>query len=122
MSTVSRLAKFAERTAHLRASTIREMLKVTQQADIISFGGGLPAPELFPTTAIADATKRVMERRGGAALQYSVTEGIPEMRGWVAERLTRRTGKTFDADAVTIVNGSQQGLDLIAKIFLDPGD
>ncbi len=98
------------------------MLKVTQQPDVISFGGGLPAPELFPTTAIAEATRRVMERRGGAALQYSVTEGIPEMREWVAERLTRRTGQVFGADSVTIVNGSQQGLDLVAKILLDPGD
>lgn len=122
MATVSRAAKFAQRTAHLRASTIREMLKVTQQPDVISFGGGLPAPELFPTAEIADATRRVMERRGAAALQYSVTEGIPEMRRWVAERLTRRTGRIFEAEDVTIVNGSQQGLDLVAKIFLDPGD
>jgi 2-aminoadipate transaminase len=122
MSTISRASKFAERTAHLRASTIREMLKVTQQPDVISFGGGLPAPELFPTAAIADASCAVMERLGPAALQYSVTEGIPEMRTWVAERLTRRFGRIFAAESVTIVNGSQQGLDLVGKIFLDPGD
>jgi 2-aminoadipate transaminase len=122
MTTVSRAARFAERTATLRASTIREMLKVTQQPDVISFGGGLPAPELFPTAGIAEAARRVMERRGAAALQYSVTEGIPEMRRWVAERLTRRTGRIFEADEATIVNGSQQGLDLVGKIFLDPGD
>lgn len=122
MATASRTARFAQRTAHLRASTIREMLKVTQQPDVISFGGGLPAPELFPTAEIAEATRRVMERRGAAALQYSVTEGIPEMRRWVAERLTRRTGRIFEAEDVSIVNGSQQGLDLVAKIFLDPGD
>ncbi|HVN70253.1 MAG TPA: PLP-dependent aminotransferase family protein [Candidatus Binatia bacterium] len=122
MSTISRAAAFAERTAHLRASTIREMLKVTQQPDVISFGGGLPAPELFPTAAIAAAAQTVMERYGAAALQYSVTEGIPEMRAWVAARLTRRFGRTVHADAVTIVNGSQQGLDLVGKIFLDPGD
>jgi 2-aminoadipate transaminase len=122
MSTISRSAKFAERTARLRASTIREMLKVTQQPDVISFGGGLPAPELFPTAAIGDAARDVMERYGPAALQYSVTEGIPEMRAWVAERLTRRFGRSFDAESVTIVNGSQQGLDLVGKIFLDPGD
>lgn len=122
MSTISRAAKFAERTARLRASTIREMLKVTQQPDVISFGGGLPAPELFPTSAIADAVRVVMERFGPAALQYSVTEGIPEMRGWVATRLERRFGQGFDPDSVTIVNGSQQGLDLIGKVFLDPGD
>jgi 2-aminoadipate transaminase len=122
MSTISRSAQFAERTARLRASTIREMLKVTQQPDVISFGGGLPAPELFPTAAIAEAARAVMERYGAAALQYSVTEGIPEMRVWLAERLTRRFGRIFDADSVTIVNGSQQGLDLVGKIFLDPGD
>jgi 2-aminoadipate transaminase len=122
MTTVSRAARFAARTAHLRASTIREMLKVTQQPDIISFAGGLPAPELFPTEAIARATREVMERRGSLALQYSVTEGIPEMREWVAERLTRQHGRIVEADDVVVVNGSQQGLDLIGKILLDPGD
>ncbi|MBV9719547.1 MAG: PLP-dependent aminotransferase family protein [Candidatus Eremiobacteraeota bacterium] len=122
MNTISRAAQFAQRTAHLRASTIREMLKVTQQPEVISFGGGLPAPELFPATAIAEATRSVMERVGPAALQYSVTEGIPEMRIWVAERLTRRFGRIFEAENVQIVNGSQQGLDLIGKVFLDPGD
>ena len=122
MTTVFRAARFAQRTARLRASTIREMLKVTQQPDVISFGGGLPAPELFPIADIAEAARRVLERRGAAALQYSVTEGIPEMRRWVAERLTRRTGRIFEAEEATIVNGSQQGLDLVGKIFLDPGD
>ena len=63
-----------------------------------------------------------MERLGPAALQYSVTEGIPEMRRWVAERVTRRFGRIVSAESVTIVNGSQQGLDLVGKIFLDPGD
>jgi 2-aminoadipate transaminase len=122
MTTISRAAKFAERTAHLRASTIREMLKVTQQPDVISFGGGLPAPELFPTREIADCTREVMDETGALALQYGVTEGIPEMRTWVANRLTQRLGRTFDASDILIVNGSQQGLDLIGKIFLDPGD
>ena len=122
MSTISRAAQFAERTARLRASTIREMLKVTQQPDVISFGGGLPAPELFPTAEIANATQVVMERYGPAALQYSVTEGIPEMRRWVADRLNARFDRNFESETVTIVNGSQQGLDLVGKIFLDPGD
>ncbi|MDE2482728.1 MAG: PLP-dependent aminotransferase family protein [bacterium] len=119
---VSRAAKFAERTARLRASTIREMLKVTQQPDVISFGGGLPAPELFPTREIGQASVEVMEEYGAAALQYGVTEGIPEMRTWVAERLSTRLHKLFDPAEILIVNGSQQGLDLIGKIFLDPGD
>ena len=122
MTTISRAAKFAERTDRLRASTIRELLKVTQQPDVISFGGGLPAPELFPTRAIADCTREVMEQAGAAALQYCVTEGIQPLREWVAERLSARFAQPFDANDILIVNGSQQGLDLIAKIFLDPGD
>jgi 2-aminoadipate transaminase len=122
MSTLSRAAKFAERTSRLRASTIREMLKVTQQPDVISFGGGLPAPELFPLDAIAECTREVMDVYGAQALQYSVTEGIPEMREWVAARLTRRFGKAFAADDAIMVNGSQQGLDLLGKIFINPGD
>ena len=106
----------------MRASTIREMLKVTQQPDVISFGGGLPAPELFPTTEIAECTAEVMREVGPQALQYSVTDGIPELRGWVADRLSTHTGATYEAHDILIVNGSQQGLDLIAKIFIDPGD
>ncbi|HEX5275367.1 MAG TPA: PLP-dependent aminotransferase family protein [Candidatus Rubrimentiphilum sp.] len=122
MATVPRTVRFAARTAHMRASTIREMLKVTLQPDVISFGGGLPAPELFPTEAIAQCTREVMEEYGARALQYTVTDGIPEMREWVAARLTRRLGTQFDAHQIIIVNGSQQGLDLLAKILVDPGD
>ena len=122
MTTVSRAAKFAERTGRLRASTIREMLKVTQQPDVISFGGGLPAPELFPTREIAECTAEVMDEYGAAALQYGVTEGIPEMRTWVSDRLSHRLQTLFDPTEILIVNGSQQGLDLIGKIFIDPGD
>lgn len=122
MATSTRTARFAARTSRLRASTIREMLKATQQPDVISFGGGLPAPELFPTRAIGKLTQDVMERIGPKSLQYSVTEGIPEMREWVAQRLTERFFARFAAEEVLVTNGSQQGLDLIAKIFLDPGD
>jgi 2-aminoadipate transaminase len=122
MATVSRTVRFAARTARMRASTIREMLKVTQQPDVISFGGGLPAPELFPTEEIADCTREVMRDVGAQALQYSVTDGIPELRAWVARRLSKHIGASFDADHVMIVNGSQQGLDLIAKVLIDPGD
>jgi len=122
MDTVKRTARFAARTSRMRVSTIREMLKVTQQPDVISFGGGLPAPELFPTEEIADCTREVMRDVGSLALQYSVTDGIPELRGWVADRLTRKMDAAFDPSEVLVVNGSQQGLDLIAKIFIDPGD
>ncbi|HEY8298381.1 MAG TPA: PLP-dependent aminotransferase family protein, partial [Candidatus Baltobacteraceae bacterium] len=123
MATISRTTRFAARTSRMRASTIREMLKVTQQPDVISFGGGLPAPELFPLDAIAECTREVMDTYGAQALQYSVTDGIVELRTWVAEHLASRPGgPQFIPENVAIVNGSQQGLDLIAKIFLDPGD
>ena len=87
MTTLARTARYAKRTAHLRASTIREMLKVTQQPDVISFGGGLPAPELFPLKAVADCTAEVLEHYGASALQYSVTEGIPALRTATNSRL-----------------------------------
>lgn len=122
MTPATSSARFARRTARLRASTIREMLKVTQQRDVISFGGGLPAPELFPRDEMVESMRRVMTQFGAEAMQYSVTEGIPEMRGWVAQRLAPRFGRSIDPHEVLIVNGSQQGLDLIAKVLIDPGD
>jgi 2-aminoadipate transaminase len=122
MATVPRTAKFAERTARLRTSTIRDLLKVTQQPDVISFAGGLPAPEHFPIDVIAECVREIMQEHGSKSLQYSVTEGIPEVREWVAERLTRRFGTSFEAADVISPNGSQQGLDLLGKILLDPGD
>jgi 2-aminoadipate transaminase len=122
MATVSRNARYAERTAHLRVSTIREILKVTQRPDVISFAGGLPAPELFPIAEIASCTRAVLDERGEAALQYSVTEGVPEMRAWVSQRLSARSGRAFEPGDVICTNGSQQGLDLLGKILLDPGD
>ncbi len=122
MNLAASSTRFARRTARLRASTIREMLKVTQQPDVISFGGGLPAPELFPCDAMVARMRDVMQRYGPAAMQYSVTEGIPEMRSWVAQRLSPRFGRTVTPSETIIVNGSQQGLDLVAKIMVDPGD
>ncbi|MBV8582099.1 MAG: PLP-dependent aminotransferase family protein [Candidatus Eremiobacteraeota bacterium] len=113
--------RLARRVERLKPSTIREMLKVTQNPDVISFGGGLPAAELFPVADVSAAQDRVMRARGAAALQYSVTDGVPELRAWVANRL-RRDGVAVHADDVIITNGSQQGLDLYARVFLDPGD
>ena len=112
---------FAKRTNRLRASTIREMLKATQRPDVISFAGGLPAPELFPLDAVAAATQRVLQRDGAASLQYSVSEGLPRLREWVAARMCAK-GAQVAPDDVLIVSGSQQALDLVGKIYLDPGD
>jgi 2-aminoadipate transaminase len=113
--------RFARRAANLQPSVIRELLKAAQQPDTISFGGGLPAAELFPLEAIAQAQARALQQRGAAALQYSVTEGIPSLRAWVADRLTDR-GSGCAFEHVIVTAGSQQGLDLYARVFLDPGD
>jgi len=106
----------------LRASDIREILKITQRPEVISFAGGLPAPEFFPTREIADAAVRVLERSGTTALQYSPTEGHTPLRRWIATRMNTKWGTTLSQDEVIITTGSQQGLDLIGKIFLDRND
>ena len=114
--------RYAHRVQRLKPSTIREMLKVTQDPSVISFGGGLPAADLFPVEDVSAAQDRVMRARGAAALQYSVTDGIPELRSWVAERMRARHGLPVAAEDVVITGGSQQGLDLYGRVFLDPGD
>ena len=115
-------ARLARRVARLRPSTIREMLKVTQDPAVISFGGGLPAAELFPVADISAAQDLVMRTRGAAALQYSVTDGIGELRDWVAARVRAHHGVDVGPEDVVITGGSQQGLDLYARVFLDAGD
>lgn len=114
--------KFAERMNYLKASEIREILKVTQRPEVISFAGGLPAPELFPVDAIKQACVTVLEESGAQALQYSTTEGYAPLREWVANRMNRRLGTALDKDNILITHGSQQSLDLSGKVFLDEGD
>jgi 2-aminoadipate transaminase len=113
--------RYAARTEGMGGSVIREILKFTQQPDIISFAGGLPAPELFPVEQVASATQRVLERQGSEALQYSTTEGYPPLREMIAQFMCR-LGITCSPDNVLITGGSQQALDLIGKVLIDPGD
>lgn len=113
--------KFARRMSKLRASEIREILKVTERPEVISFAGGLPAPELFPIAEIKRVSHLVLDEMGAKALQYSTTEGYEPLRRWIAERMNRR-GLSFDADNILITSGSQQALDLSGKLFLDEGD
>jgi len=114
--------KYAERISYLKASEIREILKITERPDIISFAGGLPAPELFPVNEIIEVNRRVLEEKGESALQYSTTEGYAPLRKWIADRLNKTRGTDFDADNILITHGSQQALDLSGKVFLDEGD
>jgi 2-aminoadipate transaminase len=113
--------RFARRMDTVRTSTIREILKVTEQPEIISFAGGLPAPELFPVDDILAAAGRVLSESGAAALQYSPTEGFPPLREAFATE-SRRRGIDCCAEDILITTGSQQPLDLAGKIFLDAGD
>lgn len=113
--------RFAKRASRISASAVREILKVTERPEIISFAGGLPAPELFPVEQIARAHAEVFANEGAAALQYSTTEGWRPLREWVSARMTSRGVRT-DPDRVLITSGSQQGIDLVAKVLLDPGD
>jgi 2-aminoadipate transaminase len=105
----------------MRASDIREILKVTALPDVISLAGGLPAPELFPIDEYRRAFEWVLESDGALALQYGPSEGYRPLREFLAERLSR-AGILCSCDDLLITNGSQQALDLIAKITLDPGD
>ena len=114
--------RFSVRASGSNPSAIREILKVTESPEIISFAGGLPAPELFPVAAMSRAAQVVLAEDGPAALQYGITEGHPALRAWVADYLQRTVGLTTSPEQILITTGSQQALDLIAKVLLDPGD
>ncbi len=114
--------KFANRIANLRASEIREILKVTERPEVISFAGGLPAPELFPVEEIMNINRIVLEENGTKALQYSTTEGFTPLREWIADRTNKNMGSSFTFENILLTHGSQQALDLTGKVFLDEGD
>jgi 2-aminoadipate transaminase len=113
--------RFAQRTRLMHRSTIRELLKVTEQDDIISFAGGLPAPDVFPVQEVAAVTQQILRTQGAQALQYGATEGYRPLREWLAQQV-REAGLSVSADNILITTGSQQALDLLGKIFVDPGD
>ncbi len=120
-SAMSFSPEYAHRMRQMRPSTIREILKVAAQPDVISFAGGLPAPELFPVGAVHAAADHVLTTAGPAALQYGPSEGLRPLREWISGEMSRRDTRAT-ADEVLITVGSQQVLDLVAKLFLNPGD
>ena len=113
--------RYALRTHSMKSSVIRELLKFATDPDIISFAGGLPAPDLFPLQEFREAADRVLRDQGQHALQYSTTEGEPPLREMIA-RHTARYGIAVTVDNVLVTTGSQQALDLIGRVFLNPGD
>jgi 2-aminoadipate transaminase len=112
--------QMARRAERLNPSTIREILKITERPGIISLAGGLPSADTFPVAAMQEATARVLRDTPREALQYAASEGYGPLREWVAAELAAHGVKT-DADQVLITTGSQQGLDLVGKVLIDPG-
>ena len=112
---------FSNAAKGMKRSAIRELLKLAQNPEIISFAGGLPAPETFPTDVLAEITREVLEENGAMALQYGATEGDTKLRELIAENY-RNDGFDITKENVLITTASQQGLDLLGKVFINPGD
>jgi len=110
------MIRISKTAGGMTSSAIREILKITQRPEVISFAGGLPAPELFPIDEIKAAADRILTDHGRQALQYSTTEGHLPLRQWIAEQ------NKITPDMVQITSGSQQGLDLLGRVLIDPGD
>jgi len=113
--------RYAQRTQRMKGSAIRELLKFTEVPDVISFAGGLPAPEVFPIDEFKRACIKVLEENGAQSLQYSTTDGYLPLRDMIA-RHSKRYGIEVTADNIIITSGSQQALDLLGKIFINSGD
>lgn len=113
---------FSERIIDVPKSFIREILKVAVEPDIISFAGGLPNRDLFPVSALQEASNDVFDSAGKEVLQYSNTEGYLPLREYIAQRYETKKGIKVSPENILITNGSQQGLDLLAKVFLNQGD
>lgn len=114
--------RFSERADGLKASEIRELLKLTEMPEIISFAGGLPAPELFPVKEMEGIMQKVLERDGKLALQYSSTEGFKPLREVIAKQRMTPAKVNVTADDIAMTTGSQQGIEFSAKIFVNEGD
>ena len=114
--------KFAERMGKVEGSAIRELLKLTARPEVISFAGGMPAPELFPVEEMKKVSVAVLEEQGKVALQYTTTEGYLPLREKIAERMNKTLKTNVGPDDILITSGSQQGLDFSGKTFIDKGD
>jgi 2-aminoadipate transaminase len=114
-------SRFSQRAKKVKSSQIRELLKITQRPEIISFAGGLPAPDVFPVERFREACSKVLEKHGPLALQYGATEGYEPLREMIG-RHTSRYGVKAQPENVLITSGSQQALDLIGKLLINAGD
>ena len=114
--------RFADRMGKVEGSAIRELLKLTARPEVISFAGGMPAPELFPVEEMKKVSVAVLEEQGKVALQYTTTEGYLPLREKIAQRMNKTLNTNVKPDDILITSGSQQGLDFSGKTFLDKGD
>lgn len=112
--------QLAARTRHMTSSAIRDILKLTERPGVLSLAGGLPSPEGFPLEALARASERVWRTQGAQAMQYASSEGLMPLREWMARRISR-TGWAVRPEQVLVTTGSQQGLDLLGKVLVNPG-
>ncbi len=112
--------RFSERADQLQSSFIREILKITQQPEIISFAGGLPSPATFPVEEMKVAFDKVLSNSGKVALQYGPTDGYLPLRQWIADSLST-AGARIGPEQVLMTSGSQQALDLLGKVLIDEG-
>ncbi|MFN2135374.1 MAG: aminotransferase class I/II-fold pyridoxal phosphate-dependent enzyme, partial [Candidatus Promineifilaceae bacterium] len=113
--------RYAQRMNNMGSSIIRELLKLTEDPQVISFAGGLPAPEVFPVAEFQRAIDKVLRENGACALQYSATEGYAPLRQWIVDHMARY-GIEAKPENILITSGSQQALDLIGKVMINPGD
>jgi len=112
---------YSKNVMNIKCSAIRDLLKITRQPDIISFGGGLPSPDTFPVKEMEEISCQLLREKGAVALQYGPTEGEPALREEIAKWMAREKA-TVKPENILVTSGSQQGLDIVAKIFLDPND
>lgn len=114
---------FATRTQGLRSSAIRDLLKVTEMTDMLSLAGGLPTPDSFPLPDLRREADRLLGEYGPRVVQYSATDGVIELRQWIAEQYSAQLGRPVAVEGeILVTHGSQQALDLLAKVLIDPGD
>jgi 2-aminoadipate transaminase len=113
---------FADRISDVPKSFIREILKTTLDENVISFAGGLPNRDLFPVQEIKNASAKVLDNSGAEVLQYSTTEGYLPLREWIRNRYKSKMGFTVDVNNILITSGSQQGLDLVGKTFINESE
>lgn len=115
--------QFATRTLGLRSSAIRDLLKVTEMENMLSLAGGLPTPDSFPLPDLRREADRLLGEFGPRVVQYSATDGVVELRRWIAELYTQELGRPVAVEGeIVVTHGSQQALDLLAKVLIDPGD